>query len=265
MRNSILAFCIIGATATTLTVCTSTPVTQRRALSLVPESQMAELGAQAFAEMKSASPQLSNSLAREQIVRVGRRVATASGANYTWEFEVFDDPKTVNAFCLPGGKIGVYTGLLPVAKNEAGLAAVLAHEVAHATAHHARERLSQTLIVQLGLTATDMSLGGNRNRGAILAALGVGAQLGVLLPYSRLHESEADKIGLRYMAQAGYDPSEAVSLWQRMAAQGGLNPPAFLSTHPDPASRAIALAAELQAVTSLYSQSEKQPNTPVTR
>ncbi len=239
--------------------CATTPVTNRKALNFIPDEQMQSMGAQAFQEFQKTEKESRNAQLKEVVERVGRRIANASGADFEWEFEVFDNPKTVNAFCLPGGKIGVYTGLLPIAKNEAGLAAILGHEVAHATARHAAERMSQGLILQAGLTATDISLANSRYRGGILAALGVGAQFGVLLPYSRMHESEADRIGLEYMARAGYDPREAAALWDRMAAQGSAHPPEFLATHPNPSKRADEIRNSLGGVLILYEQSQKQP------
>jgi predicted Zn-dependent protease len=168
-----------------------------------------------------------------------------------WEFNVIESDEA-NAFCLPGGKVAVYTGILPLAQTEAGLAAVIGHEVAHAVARHAGERMSQALLVNLGLSVADISLQNSQHRPLIMAALGLGANVGVLLPYSRKHEAEADEIGTRYMARAGYDPREAVLLWQRFAKAGGPRPPPFLSTHPAPESRAQELEGIAQRALKEY-------------
>lgn len=255
LLGSLFAFCV---------QCVSTPVTQRMSLQLIPEPQMNKMGEQAYADIRGKSPKSQNRAVRDVVERVGRRIAAASGKNYAWEFEVFDDPNTVNAFCLPGGKIAFYTGILPIAENEAGLAAVMGHEVAHAVAGHGNERMSQTLVIQMGLSVADISLRNSRQKNLIYGALALGAQFGILLPYSRAHETEADLIGLRYMAQAGYQPSEAVGLWERMNKAGGGRIPEFMSTHPNPANRAAKLNAAIPSVMSLYQASEKQPSKPLT-
>lgn len=251
---------LLGALSAT---CVTTPVTGRRALRLMPESQMNAMGVQAYQEMKAKTPATKNPAQRALIEQVGKRIAAASGKNYSWEFEVFDEPKTVNAFCLPGGKIAFYTGIFPVAANDAGIAAIMGHEVAHAVAGHGNERISQTLLVQLGLSAAQVSLADSKHKKAIYAGLALGAQFGVLLPYSRAHEAEADAIGLRYMAAAGYNPEEAPLLWERMSKAGAGRVPEFMSTHPDPASRAAKLRAALPSVADLYAGSEKQPLRPL--
>jgi predicted Zn-dependent protease len=181
------------------------------------------------------------------VQRVGARIAEASGRDYDWEFRLLDAPDVVNAFCLPGGKVAVYSGILPITRNEDGLAAVVGHEVAHATAEHGKERMSQQYIAQGVFVAADIALDnwtelGDESRADWMAALGLGAQVGVLLPYSRTHESEADEIGLRFAVRAGYDPNEAPKLWERMAERAGdERPPELMSTHPDPLRRAARL------------------------
>lgn len=239
--------------------CVTTPVTNRQALNLVPDVQMNALGVQSYKEVLAKEKISKDSRLNEIVTRIGKRIAVASGANFDWEFAVIDNDKTVNAFCLPGGKIAVYTGILPVAANEAALAAVMGHEVAHATARHGAERMSQAVVAQIGLGALDGVLADSRYRGLAMGALGLGAQFGVLLPYSRLHESEADKIGLLYMAKAGYDPKEAAGLWQRMAASGG-RVPEFMSTHPDPLKRSKELEKQAILVQPEYAASERQPS-----
>lgn len=231
--------------------CASAPVTERRGLRLVPDSELTSMSFQEYNNVLKKS-KLSTDTAKVSMVRrVGQRVAAASEElleetgrgsdirNYKWEFNLIEDDKTVNAWCMPGGKVAVYTGLLPIAQDENGLAVVMGHEVAHAIAKHGNERMSQGLLAQFG--AIGLSLALARSPGLtsdiFMQAYGVGAQVGFLLPYSRLHESEADRIGLVLMAKAGYDPRGAVALWQRMNAKGGSRPPEFLSSHPAPESR----------------------------
>ena len=231
--------------------CATAPVTERRGLHLVPDSELASMSFQEYNKVLKTS-KLSTDMAKVSMVRrVGQRIATASeqlldekgqGAdirNYKWEFNLIEDDKTVNAWCMPGGKVAVYTGLLPIAQDENGLAVVMGHEVAHAIAKHGNERMSQGLLAQFGAIGLSLALAGNPGATSdiFMQAYGVGAQVGFLLPYSRIHESEADRIGLVLMAKAGYDPRGAIALWQRMNAKGGSRPPEFLSTHPAPESR----------------------------
>lgn len=231
-------------------------------LKLLSESQMNKMGEESYLEIKRKTKISKDLELKQKVQRIGGRIAKASGKNYNWEFELFDEPKTVNAFCLPGGKIGVYTGVIPIAKNEAGLAAILGHEIAHATLSHGNERVSQGLIASIGFAAIEAVLGDSDNRGLILGGLGIGAQFGILLPFSRSHESEADRLGTEYMAKAGYDPREATQLWVRMAGDGGRQPE-FLSTHPDPLKRSKALEQSLGSYLPLFEKSEKQPSKPL--
>jgi len=206
------------------------------------EQQEDTLGLQAYEEVLSTSDVVRDGPEVRQSEEVVRRLATAAGEagnKMEWQVSVVRSPE-VNAFCLPGGKMVVYTGILPVAETPAGLATVLGHEMAHATSRHGAQRMFQTDLAQTALQGAQLSLGDAdpQTRQAILAALGLGAKVGVILPFSRSHESEADEVGLRYMARAGYDPRESVAFWERMSAQaGGANPPEFLSTHPSPATR----------------------------
>lgn len=231
--------------------CAAAPVTERRGLHLVPESEITSMSFQEYSNVLKKS-KLSTDTAKVSMVRrVGQRVAAASEElleetgrgsdirNYKWEFNLIEDDKTVNAWCMPGGKVAVYTGLLPIAQDENGLAVVMGHEVAHAIAKHGNERMSQGLLAQFGAIGLSLALAGSPGLTSdiFMQAYGVGAQVGFLLPYSRLHESEADRIGLVLMAKAGYDPRGAVALWQRMNAKGGSRPPEFLSSHPAPESR----------------------------
>lgn len=255
-------FLVIGFVGSSWVACVTTPESKRRQLNFIPDSQMNALGVQAYQEVLATEKPLKGPLA-DRIVAIGKRIAAASGARFDWEFVVLDNKEVVNAFCLPGGKIAVYTGIIPVAANDAGLAAVLGHEVAHATLKHGAERMSQALVVNLGIEAASISLKNNKQRDLILGAMGVGAQFGIMLPYGRSHESEADKIGLKYMAKAGFDPKEAIFLWERMAKLSGSRPPEILSTHPDPENRARELEKEQPKVAPEYAQSTKQPTLPL--
>ncbi|MGE5501383.1 MAG: M48 family metallopeptidase, partial [Ignavibacteriales bacterium] len=180
----------------------------------------------------------------DRVRRVGQRIVQAAGlGDRQWQYAVFDDPDA-NAFALPGGEIGVNTGLLKLATTDDELAAVIGHEVGHVVAHHAAERMSQQAAAQIGLGVAQSALGGaaGSTRAQALSSLGsAGAQLGFLLPYSRKHELEADKLGVDFMKTAGYDPRQAVTLWQKMQAQSGSRPPTFLSTHPSDTQRIQAL------------------------
>jgi len=224
--------------------CETVPITGRSQLVLIPEGTEVKMGFDSYQQILSKSKVSTDPRLNEQVTRVGRRIAAATERNdYQWEFKVLEDPQ-VNAFCLPGGKVAVYTGMFPMARDDAGLAAVFGHEVAHAIARHGGERMSQQLAVE-GLTAATAQtlLSGNDPRVTQLvgAALGAGATVGLLLPWSRAQESEADHLGLIYMAKAGYHPNAARDPWKRMA-EGAVGASAsslqqFLSTHPQPATR----------------------------
>jgi predicted Zn-dependent protease len=234
-----------------LASCATVPLTERKSLSLIPDSELVSLSNDQYAQVLKESKLSTDQQKVQMVTRVGRRIANAaegflkeSGAgdkikDYQWEFNVIEDDKTANAWCMPGGKVAVYTGILPFTRDEAGLAVVLGHEVAHAIAEHGNERMSQALLAQLGGVALAVALEKQPEETSqlFMAAYGVTANVAVLLPYSRLHESEADRIGLTLMAKAGYDPHEAVRFWQTMSAQGGSRPPTLLSTHPAPESR----------------------------
>ena len=209
-------------------------------LILIPEGTEVAMGLDSYKDVLTKSKVSTEARVNEQVTRVGRRIADATGRrDYQWEFHVLDDPQA-NAFCLPGGKVAVYTGILPITRDDDGLAAVLGHEVAHAVARHGGERLSQSLIVQTGLGATQAALAARDPVvvQSVTALLGAGASVGLLLPWSRAQESEADHLGLIYMAEAGYPPKAARDLWVRMsAASGGGKPLEFLSTHPSDTTR----------------------------
>lgn len=224
--------------------CQTVDETGRSQLVLFDDDYMNEMGVAAYAEATKEHRVLGGTPQARMLERVGRKIADACGRKYEWEFKLLDAPEVVNAFCLPGGKIAVYTGILPITMNESGLAIVLGHEVAHATSHHGAERISQGVIAELGLVGVAAALEftelSDEAKGLIVAGLGVGANLAYILPFSRDHESEADEIGLLFAIRAGYDPEEGPRLWERMAKLGG-GGPTFLSTHPASEERAQRL------------------------
>jgi predicted Zn-dependent protease len=221
-----------------------------------------QLGLTEFQKLKQSTPVSKDANVNALLQRVGQRIAkVAPLPNAQWEFVLFDDAKTANAFCLPGGKVGVYTGILPITKNEAGLATVIGHEVAHAVARHGGERISEGLLLQLGGVALDTAMKNNSQaaRQIVLGAYGVGGQVGVALPHSRKQELEADHIGILYMARAGYDPHEAVAFWQRFATvKGGGGQIAFLSTHPVDSARIAQLEARMPQAEQEYNAAKNR-------
>jgi predicted Zn-dependent protease len=231
--------------------CAEVPLTQRKSLNILPQSQMLSLSLQQYDTVLKKSKLSQDTTKVRMVQRVGKRIAAAAEAfllesgqggqarQYQWEFNLIEDDKAANAWCMPGGKVAVYTGILPFTQDENGLAVVIGHEVAHAIANHGNERMSQSLLASMGGMALSVALAEKptATRELFMTAFGVGTNVGLLLPYSRLHESEADRIGLTLMARAGYDPRGAVSLWERMNRSGGKRPPEFLSTHPAPDSR----------------------------
>lgn len=249
--------CSLGVSA-----CVTAPVTDRRQMILVSPDQMNQLGAQGYEEIIRESKLIKEPAVLDPIAAIAKEIAEASGEKMDWTFSLIKDDQA-NAFCMPGGRIGVFTGILPIAQTNAGLAAILGHEVAHATAHHGAERVSQAMLAETVMKGADIAMGDQKNRGLILAALGVGTNLGILMPFSRTHESEADRIGLIYMARAGYDPREAVGLWQRMAERGGNGPPEWLSTHPNPGTRIKALEKQMPEAMAIYEKSLKKKTVPL--
>jgi metalloendopeptidase OMA1, mitochondrial len=232
------------------------PVTGKSARVALSTEQEEMLGLQSFREVLSQSEVVESGPERELIVKVAERLARATGddaRDFKWQVSVVRNPQA-NAFCLPGGKIVVFTGILPYSKTEGGLAAVMGHEMAHAIARHGSQRLLRSSMAQTLMMGASVSMGDldPQQRQAVMAALGAGAQYGVLLPFSRDHETEADKMGLIYMARAGYDPREAISFWERMSESGGRNPPEFMSTHPAHGTRVENLRASMPKAIAEY-------------
>lgn len=240
-------FALALVAAMTLAACAEAPVTGRQQLMLVDEAQANQLGAEAWQQIKAEMPAAADSDLQSRVERIGSEMIAASGAQgLAWEFRVFDDP-TPNAFALPGGKIGVHSGMAQIATSDAQLAAVLAHEVGHVAARHPSEQMSQSAAIQAALGAAGADEGAVGQ--LVQLATGIGQ-----LSFSRSAEAEADRIGLEYMARAGYDPEAAIHLWQNMAqaSEAGGRPPEFLSTHPDPQSRIVAIRKVLPEVMPVY-------------
>jgi predicted Zn-dependent protease len=253
--------------------CVTNPYTKRWQFLMIPQSYEANLGAQAYQDVLS-DPKVKMSQNPAEVTpvqRVAARIIEAakkskyaeSAKEFKWEVSVIKDDGTKNAFALPGGKIAVYTGIFPVAENESGLAAIIGHEVVHALARHGSERMSQGVLAQIGLVGASIAM---QTQGfnpvtsqAAMSALGVGTQVGVLLPFSRAHESEADYIGLLLAGDAGYDPQEAVRVWQRMQQSSGKQPQEFLSTHPGHETRIKRLTEHMPEALALYNQASKAP------
>ncbi|MFZ5802491.1 MAG: M48 family metallopeptidase [Candidatus Omnitrophota bacterium] len=239
--------------------CSTVPITGRKQISFIPQGQLTQLSSQSYNQILSQSQVVKGTDWDKTVIAVGQKIAASAEtfmrengmekdlANYQWEFNLINDPKTVNAFCMPGGKIVVYTGILPIVQDESGLAAVMGHEVAHAIANHGGERMSQQLLVQLGGMSLSQALKSKpeATQKILKQVYGAGSQYGVLLPYSRAHESEADRIGLILMARAGYDPAVAMTLWKRMSALEKSKSPEFLSTHPATEKRIAEIEKQL--------------------
>ena len=254
--------CLAVLSAVVLTGCQTVTETGRSQLNLVSADEEVKLGVTAFQETKQKTPISKDAQANAMLQRVGKRIAAVANLpNAQWEFVVFESPEA-NAWCLPGGKVGVYTGILPITKDEAGLATVIGHEVAHATAHHGAERMSQQMVAQLGGSAAGALVSGKSQATQALVgqAYGVVSEVGVLLPYSRKQEAEADYIGLLYMARAGYDPAAAVAFWQRFSEynrqHGGSQGLSFLRTHPLDEQRIQNLKAELPKARAEYEKAK---------
>lgn len=249
--------------------CATVPLTGRKQLSLVSNSEILPLSYDQYKQVLKESKLSDNKEWTAMVKRAGKNIQLAAERfmrqqnaldqleGYEWEFNLIDS-ETVNAWCMPGGKVAFYTGIMPICKTEEGVAVVMGHEVAHALANHGRERMSQGLVTNLGLSSVSLAMGQNPTltQEIFMQSVGVGTQLG-MLKFSRTHESEADKIGLIFMAMAGYNPEEAPRFWQRMEAQsGGERPPEFMSTHPSPGTRIRDLNANMPEALEFYRKSK---------
>ncbi|HEY0744349.1 MAG TPA: M48 family metallopeptidase [Chryseosolibacter sp.] len=246
--------------------CSQVAVTGRNQLSLVSNAEIIPVVNQQYDSLMRVSKLSTNAQQTAQVKDVGRKIqkaveqymaqnnASSELQGFDWEFNLIDDPKTVNAWCMPGGKVAFYTGIMPICQDEAGVAVVMGHEVAHAIANHGRERMSQGMVANGLLGTFGAALGQNPGltKQLLFQAVGIGAQVG-MLKFSRQHESEADKIGLIFMAMAGYDPKEAPKFWERMSTMsGGGEPPEWLSTHPSHATRINDLNAAIPEAEKYY-------------
>jgi predicted Zn-dependent protease len=245
--------------------CSLVPLTGRRQLSLVSDTDMLSTSFVQYDQFLKENNLSTNGQQTNRVKEVGRRIQNAvityfaqhnmsqDLTGFAWEFNLIENEE-VNAWCMPGGKVVVYSGILPVTQNESGLAVVMGHEIAHAVARHSNERMSQALLVQLGgqTLAASLQQQPQQTQDLWMSLFGVGTQLGAVLPYSRLQEEEADHLGLVFMAMAGYDPNGAIAFWQRMSQAGGAKPPEFLSTHPSDSNRIRKIKAEIPAAMKYY-------------
>lgn len=258
--KSIIIFLLFFAVS-----CTVVPFTGRKQLTAIPSSQMVTLSADSYAQVLSDNKLSQNQNYVASVRRVGSRLSAAvekymkdngmesNLKDYNWQYNVLVS-KELNAWCMPGGQIAFYEGIFPVCQDDNGIAVVMGHEIAHAIAQHGNERMSQQLAIQMSGVALSEALHTQKETTQQLAllAFGVGSKLGVELPYSRTHESEADELGLYFMAMAGYDPRSAPAFWERMQAEGKTRMPEFLSTHPDPAARIRAMNKHMAKALTYY-------------
>ena len=265
MLLSLLAFLLAG--------CSTNPITGRKQLNFIPDMQINSLAANQYSQMLQKAPVNQNPAETAMVRRVGKRLQAATEAyfreikrpdvlkGFQWEVNVINSDQ-MNAFAMPGGKIAFYSGILPVCANEAGVAAVMGHEVAHALARHGSERMSHGVLAQVGAVAVNEATKDKSasTRQTAMLAYNLGAQFGAIMPYSRKHEAEADSMGLILMAKAGYDPNEAWRLWERMKKKGGKQPPEFLSTHPSHDSRIQNIKAQIPKVMPIYNKAIGRSN-----
>jgi len=259
-------FISVLAGLTILFSCSSVPITNRHQVQLLPNTEVNSMALQQYQDVLKTNKVIAGTPEAAMVQRVGQKISAAAisvmaqlkqsdrVAGYQWEYHLLDS-KEVNAWCMPGGKIAVYSGLLPISKDEIGLAVVLGHETGHAIAQHGNERMSQQLIAQMGGVALSVALSSKpqQTQDIFNQAYGIGATYGALLPFSRQQESEADKIGLVLMAAAGYDPHAAVELWKRMMMlSAGQQVPAFLSTHPSDQNRINDITTYLPTAMKYY-------------
>ncbi len=257
---------VLGIGCLGLVACKKVPFTNRLQYNLVPDGLMNSLGQQSYVTMLQGTSLVHGTPANGVMNRVGQRISVqANQPRFQWEYSLINEP-VVNAWCLPGGKIAFYTGILPVLRSEAGMAFVMGHEVGHAVARHGAERMTQQLTLLGGLTGLELFLSAGtkvspENRALIMGAIGLGAEVGMILPFSRAHESEADVMGLMYMSGAGYPPEESIEVWERMGEVAGEQPPAFLSTHPSHAQRQKVLTDWMGNARKRYERNRLSGNT----
>ena len=248
-----------------LQACSLVPLTGRRQLSLVSDTDMLSMSFGQYDQFLKENRMSSNSADTNEVKRIGRNIQNAVATyfarnsmsqelnGFAWEFNLVEN-KEANAWCMPGGKVMVYSGILPLAQNESGLAVIMGHEIAHAVAKHSNERMSQALVSQLGgqVLAQALKQKPQQTQQIWMTLFGVGVQLGAVLPYNRLQEGEADRLGLIFMAMAGYDPRTAIGFWQRMSQKAGPKPPEFLSTHPTDKKRITKIIAAMPEALKYY-------------
>jgi predicted Zn-dependent protease len=259
MANTIVKNILVNLVGLLLLAACATSPTGRHQLEFFPPKEMAQMGDTAYEKIKQETPASQDQAINHYVqcvVGALTAVIPSPPSGDQWEVTVFKEDQTVNAFALPGGKIGVYTGILKIAENADQLAAVIGHELGHVIAEHGNARLSTQYATQTGLQLIQALAGATRGATGqqLMALLGVGAQVGIILPFSRAQESEADLLGLRYMAEAGFDPRQSIQLWQNMMQAGGSAPPEFLSTHPSNKSRIHNLEQHLPEAMKLYQQ-----------
>ncbi len=261
------------------TSCTKNPITGRNQLTVMPESTISQMSLDSYKQVLSESKVVTNTADAQMVKKVGQNIATSVEQwliknkytdrvkEFNWEFNLIDQD-VVNAWCMPGGKVAFYTGILPYTRDEKGIAVVMGHEVAHAVARHGNERMSQGLLQQLGGIGLAVALRNkpSQTQGLFMGAYGLGSQVAVMLPFSRKHETEADQMGLIFMAMAGYDPYEAPRFWQRMAQSGGGGVPEFMSTHPSHETRIKNLNQKFIPQALAYYKGTPNPNPdPITK
>jgi predicted Zn-dependent protease len=266
MKSLLKAVIVLFVLVSLLIACSTVPLTGRKQLSLVPESEMISMSFTNYSEFMKVNP-VSTDRANVAIVQeVGKNISDAVIKYFTdnnlssrldgykWEFNLVKNDTTPNAWCMPGGKVVVYSGILPYTKDKNGLAVVVSHEIAHAVARHGNERMSQEMLAQFGgvILSEAIKEKPDQTKAIFGSAYGLGAQYGLMLPFSREHELEADKLGLIFMAMAGYDPQTAIGFWERMGAMGGQKPPEFMSTHPSDATRIQKIKDAMPEVLTYY-------------
>ena len=267
IRTKTLIILIVGFFV--LEACSKIPISGRKQFRMLPESTLMEMSLTSYKHILDTAAVEYNTERANMVKNVGVKISNAVEAylkgtryekrieGFEWEFNLIQDT-LINAWCMSGGKVAFYTGILPICETETGVAVVMGHEIAHAIAQHGNERVSQGLALQMGGVALDVAASTRtaETRALIQMAYGLGANVGVMLPFSRRHESEADEMGLMFMAMAGYDPKEAPLFWDRMNAGGGQRPPEFLSTHPDPSKRKQALQELMPEAEKIYNKNK---------